>query len=73
MLAEIQGQPLDVPASDTYTQGCLGNLSDSREGSDAGVKEFGKKSVCVCQDPPVGSGADVDAGDDDPHWGPRAG
>ena len=71
--AESPGQPLDVPTSDTHTQGCIGNLSDLGGGGNAGIKKFGKRSVRVCQDRPVGSGADVDSGDDDPHWGPRPG
>ena len=58
--AESPGQPLDVPASDTHTQGCLGNLSDSSGAANAGIKKFGKRSVTLCQDRPVGSGADVD-------------
>ena len=71
--AESPVQPLEVPTSDTHTQGCLGNLSDLGGGGNAGIKKFGKRSVRVCQDRPVGSGADVDSGDDDPHWGPRPG
>ena len=71
VLAESPGQPLDVPTSDTHSQGCLGNFSDLGGAGNAGIKKFGKRSVRVCQDRPVGSGADVDTGDDDPAWGPR--
>ena len=58
--AESPGQPWDSTSSDTHTQGCLGNLGDSSRAANAGIQKFGKRSVTLCQDRPVGSGADVD-------------
>ena len=74
--AESQGQTSDFTLPDTNTQGCLGNFGDLRKAEGTGIQKYGKKSVHpvrLCQNHPVGSGADVDAGDDDPHWGPRIG
>lgn len=60
--AESPGQPLDMPASDTHSQGCLGNLSDPSGAANAGIKKFGKRSVTLCQERRLGSGDD-----DKPH------
>lgn len=76
MSAESRGQTVDFTLPDTDTQGCLGNFGDLKKAEGGGIQEFWKKSVHpvrLCQNHPVGSGADVDAGDDDPHWGRGAG